>query len=55
LFGEDKAAEQVCTLIETAKMNGVDPETWLTWVLTHVADHKINYIDELIPWNWTPE
>jgi len=38
-----------------AKMNGVDPEAWLTWVATQVADHKINRIDELMPWNWTPE
>ena len=36
-------------------MNGVDPEAWLTWVLTHVADHKINKIDELMPWNWSTD
>jgi transposase len=53
--GGGKAAAVACTLIETAKMNGVDPEAWLTWVLTHVADHKINRIDELMPWSWTPE
>ena len=53
--GGGKAAAVAYTLIETAKMNGVDPEAWLTWVLTHVADHKINRIDELMPWNWTPE
>ena len=33
-------------------MNGVDPEAWLTWVLTHIADHKINFIHELLPWKW---
>ena len=43
------------TLIETAKMNKVDPEAWLTWVLTHVADYKINRIDELMPWNWSKD
>ena len=48
-----KAAAIAYTLIETAKMNKVDPEAWLTWVLTHVADHKINRIDELMPWRWT--
>ncbi|MFV2034720.1 MAG: IS66 family transposase [Halocynthiibacter sp.] len=53
--GGGKAAAVAYTLIETAKMNGVNPEAWLTWVLTHVADHKINRIDELMPWNWTPE
>ena len=40
-IGGGKAAATAYTLIETAKMNGVDPEAWLTWVLTHVADHKI--------------
>ncbi len=40
------------TLIETAKLNGVDPQAWLTWVLARIADHKINRIDELMPWNY---
>ena len=38
------------TLIETAKMNNVDPEAWLTWVLERLPDHKINRLDELRPW-----
>jgi transposase len=38
------------TLIETAKLNGVDPQAWLTDVLSRIADHKINRIDELLPW-----
>ena len=54
-IGGGKAAATAYTLIETAKMNGVDPEAWLTWVLTHVADHKINKIDELMPWNWSTD
>jgi len=49
---DDKAAAIAYTLIETAHMNRVDPEAWLTWVLTRIADHKINRIDELAPWNW---
>jgi len=49
-----KAAAIAYTLIETARMNRVNPEGWLTWVLTHIADHKINRIDELSPWNWQP-
>jgi transposase len=36
-------------LIETAKLNGVDPQAWLTNV-RGIADHKINRIDELLPW-----
>ena len=43
------------TLIETAKLNKVDPQAWLTWVLERVADHKINRLDELMPWNYSPE
>ena len=38
------------TLIETRKLNGVDPQAWLTDVLSRIADHKINRIDELLPW-----
>jgi transposase len=40
------------TLIETAKLNNVDPQAWLTWVLERIADHKINKIDELLPWHY---
>ena len=46
------AAAIAYTLIETAKLNAVDPQAWLTHVLTNIADHKINKIDELLPWNF---
>lgn len=46
-----KAAAIAYTLIETAKMNNVDPQVWLTNVLSRIADHKINDIDTLLPWN----
>ena len=46
-----KSAAIAYTLIETAKLNGVDPQAWLTDVLARIADHKINRIDELLPWN----
>lgn len=52
--GGGKAAAIAYTLIETARMNNVNPEAWLTWVLTHIADHKINRIEDLAPWNWQP-
>ncbi len=48
----DKAMAIAFTLIETAKLNGVGPQTWLTDVLSRIADHKINRIDELLPWNY---
>ena len=54
-IGGGKAAAIAYTLIETAKMNDVDPEAWLTWVLQRLPDHKINRIDELMPWIWQAE
>jgi transposase len=47
-----KAMAIAFTLIETAKLNDVDPQAWLTDVLSRIADHKINRIDELLPWNY---
>ena len=47
-------AAKMYTSIETAKMNGLDPEAYLRDVFARIADHKINRIDELLPWNWTP-
>jgi hypothetical protein len=38
------------TLIETAKLNKVDPQAWLTDVLSRIADHKTTKLDELMPW-----
>jgi hypothetical protein len=46
--------ERAMTLIETAKMNGVNPQTYLTDILDRIHDHKINRLDELLPWNWRP-
>lgn len=43
------------TLIETAKMNGVEPQAWLTDVLTRIADHTITRIDELLPWRYAAD
>jgi transposase len=46
-----KSVAVIYTLIETAKLNSFDPQAWLTDTLSHIADHKINRIDELLPWN----
>ena len=48
--GGDRAAAMY-TLIETAKLNGLDPELYLREVLRRIADHPINRIGDLLPWN----
>ena len=55
--GADTGAETLAramTIIETAKMNGLDPQAYLTDILSRINDHKINRLDELLPWNWAP-
>jgi len=47
------AAKIAYTLIETAKLNGIDPQAWLTDVLGRTADHKITRLDELMPMAYT--
>ena len=47
-----KSAVIVYTLIETAKLNDVDPQAWLTDTLARIADHKITRLDELMPWRY---
>lgn len=42
------------TIIETAKMNGLNPQDYLTKVFNRIHDHKVNRLDELLPWSWTP-
>ena len=50
--GGGKAMAIAYTLIETAKLNGVDPQAWLTDVLGRIAEHKITRLDELLPWSY---
>jgi len=49
-----RRAAIVYTLIETARVNDIDPEAWLADVIARIADHPINRLDELLPWNWRP-
>lgn len=50
--GGERAAA-IYSLVETAKLNRLDPEGYLRQVLACIADHPINRIDELLPWNMT--
>jgi len=55
--GSDAGGERAAaayTLIETAKLNGLDPEAYLRDVIGRIADHPINRIAQLLPWNIGP-
>nr|WP_292442274.1 transposase domain-containing protein [Mesorhizobium sp.] len=43
----------MATLINTAKLNGIDPQAWLADVLACIADTPITQIEDLLPWNWS--
>jgi hypothetical protein len=45
-----KAAAIAYTLIETAKLNGIDPQAWLADTLACIPDYKITRINDLLPW-----
>jgi transposase len=47
-----RRAAAIYTLVETAKLNDVDPQAWLTDVLARLQDHPAKRIDEFLPWNW---
>jgi hypothetical protein len=52
--GGERAAA-IYSLIGTAKLNSVNPEAYLREVLSRIADHPVNHIEELLPWNLAAE
>ena len=51
--GGERAAA-IYSLLGSAKLNGIDPERYMAEVLRRIADHPINRITELLPWNLFP-
>jgi len=48
------AAAAIYALIESAKLNGLNPQHCLADVLARIGDHPARRIAELLPWNWQP-
>ena len=55
--GSDRGGRRAAvmyTLIGTAKLNDIDPQAWLADVLARIANHPLQRLPELLPWNWRP-
>ncbi len=53
--GSDRGGERAAvmyTLIQSARLNGVDPHAWLADVLARINEHNVQRLDQLLPWNW---
>lgn len=56
--GSDAGGERaavIYTIIETCRMNVIDPQAYLADIIDRIADHPVNKVDELLPWNWAPQ
>ena len=56
--GSDRGGERAAlmyTLIQTARLNDVDPQAWLADVLARINEHKITDLGALLPWCWAAE
>lgn len=56
--GSDRGGQRAAamySLIVTCKLNDVDPQAWLADVLARIAEHPVQKLDELLPWNWAAD
>jgi transposase len=56
--GSDRGGERAAimlTLIQTCRLNDVDPKAWLADMLANINDHIIHRLAELLPWHWSAE
>ena len=56
--GSDRGGQRAAilyTLIQTTRLNDVDPQAWLADALARIADHPATRLDDLLPWNWAPQ
>ena len=56
-LGSDAGGERAAvffTLLQTCRLNGVNPEAYLADLIDRIADHPSQRIEELLPWNWRP-
>ncbi|WJS05580.1 IS66 family transposase (plasmid) [Roseibium aggregatum] len=55
--GSDRGADRaafMATLLNSAKLNAVDPQAWLADVLARIAETPVSQVEGLLPWNWEP-
>ncbi len=55
--GSDRGGQRAAvaySLIQTCRLNDVDPQAWLADVLARIADHPVSRLNELLPWHWEP-
>ena len=50
-----RRAAVMYSLIETAKLNSINPQAYLADVLARIADHPARRVADLLPWNWQPD
>ena len=50
----DHGAASIFSLVETAKLNVIDPEAWLADTIARIADYPTRRVADLLPWNYRP-